>query len=50
MNYDLNKLSQTQQKTSTLAGLKKLLQLIAHEKKVLLLGFTCGCRTDDSDF
>jgi ATP-binding cassette subfamily B protein len=37
MNYDLNKLSQAQQKTSTLAGLKKLLQLIAHEKKVLLL-------------
>ncbi|MGN8069039.1 ABC transporter ATP-binding protein [Mucilaginibacter sp. SG564] len=37
MNYDLNKLSQTQQKTSTLAGLRKLLQLIAHEKKVLLL-------------
>ncbi|SDP32101.1 ATP-binding cassette, subfamily B [Mucilaginibacter sp. OK268] len=37
MNYDLNKLSQAQQKTSTLAGLKKLLQLIAHEKKILLL-------------
>jgi ATP-binding cassette subfamily B protein len=37
MNYDLNKLSKTQQKTSTLAGLRKLLQLIAHEKRTLIL-------------
>ncbi|WP_183568233.1 ABC transporter ATP-binding protein [Mucilaginibacter sp. SP1R1] len=37
MNYDLNKLNQAQQKTSTLAGLKKLLQLIAHEKRTLIL-------------
>jgi ATP-binding cassette subfamily B protein len=37
MNYDLNKLSQAQQKTSTLAGLKKLLQLIAHEKRILII-------------
>ncbi|MGF7040689.1 ABC transporter ATP-binding protein [Mucilaginibacter lappiensis] len=37
MNYDLNKLSNTQQKTSTLAGLRKLLQLIAHEKRTLIL-------------
>jgi ATP-binding cassette subfamily B protein len=37
MNYDLNQLSKGQQKTSTLAGLKKLLQLIAHERKNLLL-------------
>ena len=36
MNYDLNKLNQEQQKTSTLAGLKKLLQLIAHEKRTLI--------------
>ena len=36
MNYDLNKLNKEQQKTSTVAGLKKLLQLIAHEKKILL--------------
>ncbi|HMG09573.1 MAG TPA: ABC transporter ATP-binding protein [Mucilaginibacter sp.] len=37
MNYDLNKLSKVQQKTSTLAGLRKLLQLIAHEKRTLIL-------------
>lgn len=37
MNYDLNQLSKGQQKTSTLAGLKKLFQLIAHERKNLLL-------------
>ncbi|WPU96778.1 ABC transporter ATP-binding protein [Mucilaginibacter sabulilitoris] len=36
MNYDLNKLNKEQQKTSTVAGLKKLLQLIAHEKRILL--------------
>ncbi|HVS90932.1 MAG TPA: ABC transporter ATP-binding protein [Mucilaginibacter sp.] len=35
MNYDLNKLSEQQEKVSTLAGLKKLLELIRHEKRVL---------------
>jgi ATP-binding cassette subfamily B protein len=37
MNYDLNKLNQEQQKTSTFAGLRKLLQLIAHEKRTLII-------------
>ena len=37
MNYDLNSLSGKQQKTSTLTGLKKLLQLIEHEQKNLLI-------------
>jgi len=37
MNYDLNKLGQEQQKTSTFAGLRKLLQLIAHEKRTLII-------------
>jgi len=37
MNYDLNSLSGKQQKTSTLAGLKKLLQLIQHERKNLFI-------------
>jgi len=37
MNYNLNSLSGKQQKTSTLAGLKKLLQLIEHERKNLLI-------------
>ncbi|MHB8207048.1 ABC transporter ATP-binding protein [Mucilaginibacter sp.] len=37
MNYDLNSLSDKQQKTSTLTGLKKLLQLIEHERKNLLI-------------
>ncbi|NCD70929.1 ABC transporter ATP-binding protein [Mucilaginibacter agri] len=37
MNYDLNKISKEQQKTSTFAGLKKLLQLIAHEKRTLII-------------
>jgi ATP-binding cassette subfamily B protein len=37
MNYDLNKLSEQQEKTSTYAALKKLLQLIAHERKNLLM-------------
>ncbi|MFI5157418.1 MAG: ABC transporter ATP-binding protein [Sphingobacteriales bacterium] len=37
MNYDLNSLSGKQQKTSTLTGLKKLLQLIEHERKNLLI-------------
>jgi ATP-binding cassette subfamily B protein len=35
MNYDLNKLSQQQEKRSTLAALKKLLELIRHERKIL---------------
>jgi len=37
MNYDLNKISAQQEKVSTLAGLKKLLELIRHEKRVLWL-------------
>lgn len=37
MNYDLNSLSGKQQKASTLTGLKKLLQLIEHEQKNLLI-------------
>lgn len=37
MNYDLNKFSEQQEKTSTLAALKKLLELIAHEKRNLWL-------------
>jgi ATP-binding cassette subfamily B protein len=36
MNYNLNKLSETQEKTSTLKGLQKLLQLISHERGNLL--------------
>jgi len=36
MNYNLNKLSEKQEKTSTLKGLQKLLQLISHEKSNLL--------------
>ena len=40
MNYNLNKLSEKQQKTSTYVALKKLLQLIAHERKNLLLALT----------
>ncbi|WP_121812027.1 ABC transporter ATP-binding protein [Mucilaginibacter kameinonensis] len=39
MNYDLNHIGKNQQKTSTLAGLKKLLQLIAHEKRTLIIAF-----------
>jgi ATP-binding cassette subfamily B protein len=35
MNYDLNKVSAQQEKTSTLAALKKLLELIRHEKRAL---------------
>lgn len=35
MNYNLNKLSELQEKTSTYKALKKLLQLIEHEKKNL---------------
>src|SRR5579862_2187336 len=35
MNYDLNKFSEQQEKASTLAALKKLLVLIAHERKNL---------------
>ncbi|WP_345100717.1 ABC transporter ATP-binding protein [Mucilaginibacter panaciglaebae] len=37
MNYNLNKLSGQTEKTSNLAALKKLLQLIAHERPTLLL-------------
>jgi ATP-binding cassette subfamily B protein len=37
MNYDLNKFSAQQEKTSTLAALKKLLELIVHEKRNLWL-------------
>lgn len=37
MNYDLNKFSAQQEKTSTLAALKKLLELIKHERKILWL-------------
>ncbi|WP_306354148.1 ABC transporter ATP-binding protein [Flavobacterium sp. '19STA2R22 D10 B1'] len=37
MNYDLNKLSNKEKKISTIAGVKSLLQLIAHERKNLLL-------------
>lgn len=35
MNYDLNKFSAQREKTSTLAALKKLLELIRHEHKIL---------------
>ncbi|MDO3628936.1 ABC transporter ATP-binding protein [Mucilaginibacter sp. BT774] len=35
MNYDLNKFSAQQEKTSTLAALKRLLELIRHERKIL---------------
>jgi ATP-binding cassette subfamily B protein len=37
MNYNLNKLSEQQQKTSTYSALKRLLQLIASERANLLL-------------
>jgi ATP-binding cassette subfamily B protein len=37
MNYNLNKFSEQQEKTSTLAALKRLLQLISHERRNLLL-------------
>lgn len=37
MNYDLNKLSEQQKKTSTLAALRSLLKLIAHERNNLLI-------------
>ncbi len=39
MNYDLNKLSAQQEKRSTFAALKKLLQLISHEQRNLWLAF-----------
>ncbi|MEO6849437.1 MAG: ABC transporter ATP-binding protein, partial [Mucilaginibacter sp.] len=35
MNYDLNKISAQQEKLSTLAALKKLLELIKHEQRIL---------------
>lgn len=37
MNYDLNKLSEQQKKTSTLSALRSLLKLIAHERNNLLI-------------
>lgn len=37
MNYNLNKIAEQAEKTSNLAALKKLLQLIAHERPTLLL-------------
>jgi ATP-binding cassette subfamily B protein len=37
MNYNLNKLSEKQQKTSTLVALGKLLKLIEHERKNLFM-------------
>lgn len=39
MNYNLNQISGKKEKKSTFAVLKKLLQLIAHERKNLLLAF-----------
>jgi len=39
MNYDLNKLTAEQEKRSTLGALKKLLELIAHERKNLWMAF-----------
>jgi ATP-binding cassette subfamily B protein len=40
MNYRLNELFDQEKKESTVAGLKKLFQLIAHEKRNLILAFT----------
>ena len=40
MNYNLNSLFEKEPKKSTFAGLKKLLQLIVHEKKNLILAFS----------
>jgi ATP-binding cassette subfamily B protein len=37
MNYNLNKLSEQEQKTSTFVALKSLLKLIAHERSKLLM-------------
>lgn len=37
MNYNLNQLAAQEQKTSTVSSLKRLLKLIAHERKNLLL-------------
>jgi ATP-binding cassette subfamily B protein len=37
MNYNLNKISEQAEKTSNLGALKKLLQLISHEKNTLIL-------------
>lgn len=39
MNYNLNQISGKEEKKSTLVVLKKLLQLISHERKNLLLAF-----------
>ncbi|SEP43236.1 ABC transporter ATP-binding protein [Mucilaginibacter sp. OK283] len=37
MNYDLNQLSKTAPKTSTWAGLGKLIRLISHERRILIM-------------
>jgi len=37
MNYDLNQLGKTAPKTSTWAGLRKLIQLISHEQRTLII-------------
>jgi ATP-binding cassette subfamily B protein len=37
MNYDLNQLSKTAPKTSTWVGLRKLIQMISHEKRTLII-------------
>jgi ATP-binding cassette subfamily B protein len=39
MNYNLNELFELEKKKSTYAGLKKLLKLIAHERKNLIIAF-----------
>src|SRR5690554_186127 len=39
MNYNLNELFEQEKKKSTYAGLKKLLKLIAHERKNLIIAF-----------
>ncbi len=39
MNYRLNELFDSKEKESTIAGLKKLFQLIAHEKRNLIVAF-----------
>lgn len=40
MNYNINQLSASQQKTSSLKAVRKLYSLIAHEKKNLLIAFS----------
>lgn len=39
MNYNLNQISDKEEKKSTIAVLRKLLQLISHERKSLLIAF-----------